>query len=300
MGSAVETELLGTAIGLSVVHRIASFRSQSASRITWHSHEFFEILLLLEGSTSYEFSDGRTVELPGGHFMVIPPGVVHRGRHEVRRPVNLTGLMFAPRAENASHNTPFETTDLAWLESCFLAGATQSWRMGAELRNLARTFPERFAVIDQGDRPEVLSFRLTVCGVLLESAKQLLTSRAFEPQELVQSTIAFMRSNIAESVSVEELAARVRCSRAKLFSAFKDSTGMTPVDYWTRLRVDQAQELLAATGCSVTEVAMRCGFCSSQYFSTVFRKYAGVTPTDYRATLRKSPPRSAAASRRRG
>ncbi len=279
-----ENALLGKEIGLALFHRIATIRSQSASRITWHSHEAFEILLLLDGSTSYEFSDGRAVELPGGHFMVIPPGLVHRGHHDVRRPVNLTGMMFAPSARQASKNTPFDASDLAWLEARFLAHPVQPRRMGGELRNLTKSLADSFTEIDTTDRFEVLSCRLKACAVLFEAAKQLTSARVFEPQELVQSTIRYMKAHIDQSVSIEELADTVRCSRAKLFAAFKDSTGMTPVDYWTRLRVDHAQELLVTTRQSVTEIALRCGFCSSQYFSTVFRKYAGVTPSDYRSS----------------
>lgn len=285
-----ERQLSGAEIGLAMFHRIASIRSQTASRITWHAHEEFEILLLLDGSTSYEFADGSTVELSGGNFMVIPPGVVHRGHHDVRRPVSLTGMMFAPRAKNASRNTPFDVSDLKWLETRFLASPAHARRMSSELRGLTEMLASRLPKFDLANRFEVLSCRLTVCGVLFEAAKQLASVRVFESQEMVQSTITFMKSHIDQTVSVEKLAEMVWCSRAKLFAAFKDSTGMTPVDYWTRLRVDHAQEMLINTDHSITEVAMRCGFCTSQYFSTVFRKYAGVTPTHFRQARGQDSP----------
>jgi len=285
-----EKQLSGAEIGLTLFRRIASIRSQIASRITWHAHEDFEILLLLDGSTSYEFADGSTVELSGGHFMVIPPGVVHRGHHDVRRPVILTGMAFTPRAKLASRNTPFDASDLKWLETRLLASPTQPHRMSSELRSLTESFANRFPKFDLTNRSEVLSCRLTVCGILHEAAKQLASVDVFEPQELVRSTITFMRSHIDQTVSIEKLAKMGRCSRAKLFAAFKDSTGMTPVHYWTLLRIDHAQEMLINTDRSTTEVAMRCGFCTSQYFSTVFRKFAGVTPSDFRQARRQASP----------
>ena len=85
-----ESRVSGELLGLPLVSSVTSIRSQRASRITWHQHGCYELLLLLDGSTAYEFSDGRTVELPGGHFMVIQPEMVHRGFHDVRRPVRLT------------------------------------------------------------------------------------------------------------------------------------------------------------------------------------------------------------------
>ena len=118
--------------------------------------------------------------------------------------------------------------------------------------------------------------------LLLEAAKLLGSTRTFEPKHAVQATIAFMQSHLGETISIEEVADAVHCSRAKLFEVFKDSTGMTPNDYWQRLRIDRAQRLLSNSETSITEIALDCGFSTSQYFSSVFRKYAGVSPTHYR------------------
>lgn len=85
---------------------------------------------------------------------------------------------------------------------------------------------------------------------------------------------------------MDALAAAAHCSRARMFHLFKDTTGMTPNDYLQRLRVERAKSALATTPQSVTDIALGCGFSSSQYFSTVFRKYTGSTPSEFR--LRKA------------
>jgi transcriptional regulator GlxA family with amidase domain len=77
-------------------------------------------------------------------------------------------------------------------------------------------------------------------------------------------------------------------TRARLFEQFKRGTGMTPTDYLLRVRVERARELMADTSRSLTEVAHATGFSSSQYFSTVFRRYTGMAPGAMReALLRK-------------
>ena len=58
---------------------------------------------------------------------------------------------------------------------------------------------------------------------------------------------------------------------------------MTPNDYLRRMRLEAARELLANTSRPVTEIAFKVGFNSSQYFSTVFLQYTGVTPTGFRS-----------------
>ncbi len=281
-----EKTITGSDINLPLVSRVASFRSQAASRITWHSHDCFEILLLLEGATAYEFAERRTVELPGGHFMVIPPGALHRGLHDVRRPVHLTGLMFDPSVAKATTNTPFTRKDLTWLKSKFVANDSQATRMNPGLRGLLHSIPADISGYDLNSVPLLVTLRITICAILLEAAKQLgAAERAFEPKQTVQATISYMKAHWGEGHSIHEIARAVGCSRAKLFEIFKEETGMTPNDYWQRLRIDLSQEMLSHSNKSITQIAMDCGFSTSQYFSSVFRKYSGVSPSDYRHSL---------------
>ncbi len=283
--SVAETTLDGIVLDLPLVKRIASIRSQSASRITWHSHDCFELLLATDGATDYEFSDETTVELTGGNFLAVAAGVRHRGNHDVRRPARLSGIMFDPAIRFATRYTPFTSADIAWMLRQFNAAAHQSRRMSQELRGLVNSLPRDFSLVDLSKPPAKAVLRLTICAILMEASKLLETTRAFEPTQTVDQAIAFMKSNLIAPESIESIAKAVQCSRAKLFQVFKDSTGMTPNDYWQRLRIDRAQELLRCSEKSITEVALDCGFSSSQYFSSVFRKYSGTSPTEFRMSI---------------
>jgi len=57
---------------------------------------------------------------------------------------------------------------------------------------------------------------------------------------------------------------------------------MTPNDYLLRLRIRKASELLSDSETSITDIAFRTGFSSSQNFSKVFKKYTGMMPSRYR------------------
>jgi AraC-like DNA-binding protein len=61
---------------------------------------------------------------------------------------------------------------------------------------------------------------------------------------------------------------------------------MAPNDYRQRLRIKRCCERLTKSSDSVTVIGIDNGFRSSQYFSRVFKKYVGVTPTDYRRLFR--------------
>ena len=89
----LEQQALRADMALTFIERLSVVRSHSAARITWHSHNCYEILLLADGATAYEFHPTDVAELSGGNFLVIPPNRIHRGLNDVRKPALLCGLM---------------------------------------------------------------------------------------------------------------------------------------------------------------------------------------------------------------
>lgn len=68
----------------------------------------------------------------------------------------------------------------------------------------------------------------------------------------------------------------------------KQITNMTPMQYLQRLRVEKASDMLRADlRANVLEIALDCGFSSSQYFASCFKKITGLTPSDYRSDIRQ-------------
>jgi AraC family L-rhamnose operon regulatory protein RhaS len=64
-------------------------------------------------------------------------------------------------------------------------------------------------------------------------------------------------------------------------------TNLSPIQYLQKCRVDNAKALLAGDSGSITHIAMRCGFDSSQYFATVFHRLTGLSPSAYRRIDRR-------------
>jgi AraC family transcriptional regulator len=95
-----------------------------------------------------------------------------------------------------------------------------------------------------------------------------------------------VRERLGEDLALADLAALVGLSPYHFARAFKASTGSAPHRYLMERRVERAKELLATTGQSVTEIAHACGFASSQHLATVFRRFVGTTPKQYRRDSR--------------
>ena len=95
----------------------------------------------------------------------------------------------------------------------------------------------------------------------------------------------YIEEHLAEDPSLATLADVVRLSPYHFVQAFKQSFGLPPHRYMSRLRVEQAKALLANPAMSVTQVGFTLGFSETSSFTTTFRKHTGLTPTAYRRGL---------------
>ncbi|SJN09556.1 Transcriptional regulator, AraC family [Halomonas citrativorans] len=99
--------------------------------------------------------------------------------------------------------------------------------------------------------------------------------------------LELMRTRLSEDICLNELAAEARLSPFHFARMFKQSVGVPPRAYLTRLRVEKACELLELTDLSVTEIAQDVGYSSNQVLARIFIKYRHMSPTDYRRAVRR-------------
>ena len=280
----IRARLSGVKVGLPLAKSVSAIFSHTASRVTWHSHKQFELLFVLDGSTVYEFQGCDPIELAGGHFMVVPPGMMHRGEQDLRMPTTLIGIVLAFDARDATRNTPFTVRELGWLRRHFKANSLTVHPLGQDLRRIIVQLDKRLSGKKQdNDELSMAEMRLHVCSAISGAARQLSAVDSRDSQFVVNAAIDYMRDHLNEPFSVGKLVNHIGYGRSRLFELFRANTGMTPNDYLRRMRLEAARELLANTSRPVTEIAFKVGFNSSQYFSTVFLQYTGVTPTGFRS-----------------
>lgn len=91
-----------------------------------------------------------------------------------------------------------------------------------------------------------------------------------------------------EGLNIEFLCQNMGVSRASLYNRLKSLTSMGANEYVNKLRIEKSMELLRNSEMNITEIATRMGFSSSRYFSTAFKKYTGITPTQFKESAGKS------------
>ncbi|MCX5496359.1 AraC family transcriptional regulator [Kaistia dalseonensis] len=98
--------------------------------------------------------------------------------------------------------------------------------------------------------------------------------------------LELLRARLSEDVSLDELAAEAGLSPFHFARMFKQSVGVPPRVYLTRLRIEKACELLDQTDLPVTEIAQEVGYSSNQVLARVFSKHQRMSPSDYRRAVR--------------
>ncbi|WP_201377421.1 GlxA family transcriptional regulator [Ktedonobacter sp. SOSP1-85] len=89
----------------------------------------------------------------------------------------------------------------------------------------------------------------------------------------------YLISHVAEHVSLKELATIAKVSSRELNRAFKEATGLTPIQYHQRLRLELAATLLANPTLRVEDVALQCGFEDVRHFRRLWQRRFGLPPS---------------------
>lgn len=92
--------------------------------------------------------------------------------------------------------------------------------------------------------------------------------------------IEYIRRNISENLSVEQLSKQAYMSKPSFFRAFKNELGISPMEYVIRERIGHAKRLLAGKT-TIKEACFASGFNNLNYFTRIFKKHEGITPGAY-------------------
>ncbi len=112
-----------------------------------------------------------------------------------------------------------------------------------------------------------------------------LTDAAQAALVAMEDAVVYIESHLHEKLQVSDLARRASMSETTFRVAFKAVTGDAPNQYILNLRLEKAKEMLANETVSLADVATALAFYDTAFFCKIFKKYTGITPTQYRQQL---------------
>jgi transcriptional regulator GlxA family with amidase domain len=100
--------------------------------------------------------------------------------------------------------------------------------------------------------------------------------------EPIKQAQEFIEANLTEKISVDSLATNFAIGRRHFERRFKSATNNTPLEYIQRVKIEAAKKKFENSDMNVTEVMYEVGYGDSKAFRTVFKKFTGLSPNEYR------------------
>ncbi|UVI31641.1 AraC family transcriptional regulator [Paenibacillus spongiae] len=252
-------------------------QTKPGHRIGPKIYDFYLMHHVLSGRGTFTAA-GKPYELHAGQtFLIRPEQLISYAAHETE-PWRYRWIAFEGRQADR-------------LASPFLQGEQQvvdtggNRRIGVLYRSIERSF--RLGGADAHLRSVGY---LHLLFAEFSSVLQEPADRAVRPggdEELFQQVIRYLSTQYAEPVSIERMAETLGYNRAYLSRLFKRRTGMTPVTFLLKLRVDKARLLLRERQeLTIEQIAASAGFQDPLYFSKQFKRFYGQSPSDYREAMR--------------
>lgn len=107
-------------------------------------------------------------------------------------------------------------------------------------------------------------------------------NNSIKNHQIIQGIKEFIRKNYSKNLTLEEIAASVYRSPYYVSRIFKEEQAITVMDYVTQVRVEEAKKLLRNPCYQIDEIAEKLGYNDASYFSKVFRRNVGMSPTQFR------------------
>lgn len=155
--------------------------------------------------------------------------------------------------------------------------------------SIQSAFRTLWALCDEEGTPSNLLARAAGCEILAVLCQ--MSEVPFAPAKgglapwAERRCLDLMRARLAEDISLDELAAEAQLSPFHFARMFKQSVGLPPRAYLTRLRMEKACELLERTDLPITEIALEVGYSSNQVLARVFMKHRHMSPSSYRRAV---------------
>jgi AraC family L-rhamnose operon regulatory protein RhaS len=239
-----------------------------------HTHHGYEICFIVRGSVDWWAGDAVYTVGPGDIYLT-RPDEPHGGVDALMHPCELFWVIVHPTRGNGPGWADI-TRRLRAMKSRLFPGSP-----------LVPEIFERLMAEHRTPSPDSRAVCRTWLSVLLlqvlrDHEHHTELGRGSGMSDAIRTAVKWMDQQVDEQYRLDDVAAVVGLGLSQFHARFERETGYSPGQYRTRLRIERAKRFLREGEWSVTELAHRLGFSTSQYFATTFKRYTGMTPRTYR------------------
>lgn len=272
---------------------VYGFDRKKHTRMLIHWHEDVEIICMKSGKAVFKMDEGL-VEVTEGQALFTNSGELHKGDPDrIGADTDFFVIIFNPRVLCSKIIDACETKFILPLlqgkaEFPRTIGRELPWE--GEILHALRTIIEADGKKALGYELKIKAalFQLMACftendGLIVKDS--VMRNSVSDKLTRLKKAIGHIQEHYAKRVTVEELARTANMSKSHFCVFFKANTGMSPVEYLIRHRINEAVALLKNSDCSITEIASRVGFDNVSYFIKTFKGHNGFTPSELRKRM---------------
>lgn len=259
--------------------RLSSFPNFSAVS---HWHEDIELIAVLSGRMDYNVN-GQIVHMEPGQGIFVNARQLHYGFSQDKQECEFICLLLNPVLLCSSFYLEQQyLTPLLFEGSlpCLLLTLEVEWQ-----RRILEDVCQMFDCVG-GPAPELLYQSLfydiwwqLYTHIRASPKPQTSASRRLSA---LKAMVSYIESNYSRRITLENIAAAGNVCKTTCCSLFSSYTHQTPNVYLVNYRLSKGAELLIQTDLSITEICYETGFTGASYFTEMFRKSYGCSPTEYR------------------
>ncbi len=218
---------------------------------------------------------GTTVELAPNTFFIIPKNVPHHYKSAQDDPWSIYWVHFTG-----------EAADL--LTARYYEHKTRMLSIPYDEKRI-RDFEEILSLLESSfDDKELEIANIKLFNYISSFIYFKEINPAYQDDDVVSDSIAFMKRNLRQMFTLEQLARQQHLSVSQYSRLFKTKMGSSPNQYFSQLKIQQSCQYLYFSDRNIKEICAELGFQDPYYFSRLFKKLMGKSPASYKNQHKKS------------
>ncbi|MBE6925970.1 MAG: helix-turn-helix domain-containing protein [Ruminococcaceae bacterium] len=245
------------------------FSEEYISRMHWHG--FVEIEFVVSGTAIYRFGS-KEYTLSRGDLWLL--SIYDSHQVVCKKGLQIINIAIKPDLLNSkllSHTTTFHPLHCHLDEpatAAFLSKAQELFREQSTDNAFSRL--KAASILNE---------------VVIDIARNAVADNAPTDLGIIQDVSVWIQLHIQEDISLAQVAEKFSLTPNYLGTLFKKTMGASYNDYLNNLRINHACHLLQTSDLSMKNIALESGYHSVEYFNYIFKKFCGITPSQYRAVV---------------
>ena len=232
----------------------------------------YVLIYCVDGEGWFEIA-GERHTVPSNSFFTLPSGVPHAYGSDADRPWTIYWIHFRGSLSPAYATLPDKV--------CMINPASSS-----RISERNELFEEIFTSLERGLNTDSIRYASALFHHYPATLRYLPEYRgvkeSVDPDDIIDATIHFLEENVEKTLTLQQIADYSGFSASYLSAVFKRRTGHAPLTYFNHLKIRYSCRLLTDTDMKMNTICHKVGISDPYYFSRVFSKAMGMSPSEYR------------------